>query len=58
MVFCGTITTVGYGDVYPITPGGKIFTFAVLLVGLVLIAVPTGLIASAFQEVLKKEEVK
>ncbi|MCD4664421.1 MAG: ion transporter [Bacteroidales bacterium] len=42
-----TLTTVGYGDVYPITIGGKIFTFVMLIVGLGIIAVPTALIASA-----------
>jgi len=42
-----TLTTVGYGDVYPITVGGKIFTFFVLMVGLGIVAVPTGLVASA-----------
>ena len=42
-----TLTTVGYGDVYPITAGGKIFTFLVLVVGLGVVAMPAGLIASA-----------
>ncbi len=42
-----TLTTVGYGDVYPVTTGGKIFTFMVLVLGLGIIAVPTGLISSA-----------
>ncbi len=42
-----TLTTVGYGDVYPITLGGRIFTFFILLVGLGIITIPTGLIASA-----------
>ncbi len=42
-----TLTTVGYGDVYPITVGGKIFTFFVLMLGLGIVAVPTGLISSA-----------
>ena len=42
-----TMTTVGYGDVYPITTGGRIFTGLVLLVGLGIVAVPTGLIATA-----------
>ena len=51
-----TLTTVGYGDVYPITVGGKIFTFVVLVVGLGIVAVPTGLIASALSEVRDEEE--
>ncbi len=42
-----TLTTVGYGDVYPITAGGKIFTFFVLLLGIGIVAVPTGLMATA-----------
>ena len=45
-----TLTTVGYGDVYPITVGGKIFTFIILLIGLGIVAVPAGLIASALTE--------
>ncbi len=45
------MTTVGYGDVYPITLGGRIFTAIILLIGLGLIAVPSGLIASAFTKV-------
>lgn len=42
-----TLTTVGYGDVYPITAGGKIFTFVVLMWGLGIVAVPAGIIASS-----------
>ncbi|MEC9261263.1 MAG: ion transporter [Pseudomonadota bacterium] len=46
-----TLTTVGYGDIYPITLGGKLFTFCVLMIGLGLIAVPTGIVASALSAV-------
>jgi len=46
-----TLTTVGYGDIYPITLGGKIFTGMMLMIGLGVIAVPAGLIASAFNNV-------
>ncbi|OMP31006.1 ion transporter [Mangrovimonas sp. DI 80] len=42
-----TLTTVGYGDVYPVTVGGKAFTFFILLIGLGIIAIPTGIISSA-----------
>jgi voltage-gated potassium channel len=42
-----TLTTVGYGDVYPITAGGRAFTVLVLFVALGAIAVPTGLISAA-----------
>jgi len=45
-----TLTTVGYGDVYPVTDWGKVFTFLTLVVGLGIIAVPTGILASALGE--------
>jgi len=50
-----TLTTVGYGDVYPITVGGRIFTFFVLVVGLGVVAIPTGLIASALSATIATE---
>lgn len=51
-----TLTTVGYSDIYPVTVGGKIFTFFILMVGLGLVAVPTGLIASALSETRQTTE--
>lgn len=45
-----TLTTVGYGDVYPITAGGRIFTFFILLIGLGVVSVPAGLVASALSK--------
>jgi voltage-gated potassium channel len=45
-----TLTTVGYGDVVPITGGGRLFTGIVLLVGLGVVAVPAGILASALSE--------
>lgn len=42
-----TLTTVGYGDVYPVTGGGKAFTGLVLLVGLGVVAVPAGVVTAA-----------
>lgn len=52
-----TLTTVGYGDVYPITLGGRLFTFAILMIGLGIIAVPAGLFASALS-VARREETE
>ncbi|MHC8605152.1 ion transporter [Arenicellales bacterium IMCC58067] len=51
-----TLTTVGYGDVYPVTAEGKIFTGLILIVGLGVVAVPTGLIASAITKARALEE--
>lgn len=50
-----TLTTVGYGDAYPITAGGRIFTFFVLVLGLGIIAIPTGLISSALSKARQEE---
>lgn len=50
-----TMTTVGYGDVYPVTTGGKFFTFFILMLGLGIIAIPTGIIASALTKVRERQ---
>lgn len=50
-----TLTTVGYGDVYPITAGGKVFTFVILMVGLGVVSVPAGLVASALARAREEE---
>ena len=51
-----TLTTVGYGDVYPITVGGKVFTFVILMIGLGIVAIPTGIISSALTKSVDKKE--
>jgi len=51
-----TLTTVGYGDMYPVTLGGRFFTFIVLIVGLSLVAIPAGLIASAMNKSIEAED--
>lgn len=48
-----TLTTVGYGDIYPVTLGGRLFTFIVLILGLGVVAIPTGIIASSLGAVRK-----
>lgn len=45
-----TLTTVGYGDAYPITVGGKIFTGVLLVLAISLVAVPPGILTSALNE--------
>ena len=51
-----TVTTVGYGDVYPITFGGRIFTMIILFLGLGIVAGATGIFSSALLKVRKDEE--
>lgn len=49
-----TLTTVGYGDVVPITPIGKLFGGIITLVSMGMVAIPTGLLASSFSEQVRK----
>jgi len=51
-----TLTTVGYGDVYPITIGGRLFTFIILMIGLGLVAVPAALLAAALSKIKTEED--
>ncbi|QXP77847.1 MULTISPECIES: ion transporter [Winogradskyella] len=51
-----TLTTVGYGDVYPITIGGRIFTFFMLLIGLGVVAIPTGIISSSLTKAIEPND--
>lgn len=53
-----TLTTVGYGDIYPITVGGKIFGSFVSFLGVGLIAVPTSILGSGLIEGLDKTKNK
>ena len=48
-----TTSTVGYGDVIPVTEIGKFFSFLIIIVGIGIIALPTGIIASGFLEELR-----
>ena len=55
-----TLTTVGYGDVTPITIGGKVFAVFVMILGVGMVALPTGILASTFGDELRRrrEEFK
>ena len=52
-----TLTTVGYGDAYPITTGGKIFTSIITILGIGIIAIPTGLISAALTRSKNKDDL-
>ena len=51
-----TLTTVGYGDIYPVTPLGKLIAAFVSVLGIGLFAIPAGIIGAAFVEQLKKRD--
>lgn len=50
-----TITTVGYGDVFPITPLGKLLGAFVAFLGIGMFALPTSILASGFTEIIEKK---
>ena len=49
-----TLTTVGYGDVTPVTPLGKLLGGAVALIGVGLFALPAGILAGGFADALEQ----
>jgi voltage-gated potassium channel len=49
-----TMTTIGYGDVYPVTIAGQIVASFVAFAGIGLIAMPTGILAAAFSDALQR----
>lgn len=51
-----TVTTVGYGDAYPVSVPGRIIGAFTMLTGLIMLALPVGIIATAFVEVIKRRD--
>jgi voltage-gated potassium channel len=51
-----TLTTVGYGDVVPVTPLGKVIAGLTAIMGVAMLALPVGIIATAFSEVIHRRE--
>ena len=45
-----TLLTVGYGDIYPVTPMGKFFSICITFLGVGMVAIPTGIISAGFVE--------
>jgi len=50
------LTTVGYGDIYPTTVGGRLVSMVSSIVGIALIALPSGIITAGFMEALADEK--
>lgn len=53
-----TLTTVGYGDVYPITFAGKMLGSLIAVLGIGMVALPTGILGSAFMEEIEEKKDK
>lgn len=52
-----TLTTVGYGDIYPITGIGKILSSAIAIIGIGFVALPTGILSSAFMDKMRNHKI-
>lgn len=53
-----TLTTVGYGDIVPITPAGKFLGSVIALLGIGFFALPAGVLAAAFADELAKQRAR
>lgn len=51
-----TLTTIGYGDIYPVTGLGKLIASSLAFIGIGLVAIPAGLISAAYVEQLKESK--
>lgn len=51
-----TLTTVGYGDMYPVTIAGKFFASVIAILGIGMFALPTGIIGAGFVEAVQKKK--
>lgn len=50
-----TLTTVGYGDLYPVTPLGRFLGAIIAILGIGMVAVPTSILSAGFMEMLEKQ---
>jgi voltage-gated potassium channel len=53
-----TLTTVGYGDVYPVTPAGKVLGAIIAILGIGVFALPTAILGAGFIEELQRRKAK
>jgi voltage-gated potassium channel len=53
-----TMTTVGYGDIYPVTPAGKVLAGVIALLGISLFILPAGIIAAAYAAEIQRKKLE
>ena len=58
MVGIVTLTTVGYGDISPVTPLGQLFGAITAVIGIGIVALPSGILASGFIEEFEEEQTE
>ena len=56
MVAVAALTTVGYGDVYPVTPLGRVLAAISAMLGIGVFAVPTGILGAGFVEAIERRK--
>lgn len=53
-----SLTTVGYGDIYPVSTAGRVFTMLSSLVGIAVVALPAGIITAGYMDALREDSDK
>ncbi|NJK85200.1 MAG: ion transporter [Bacteroidales bacterium] len=53
-----TLTTVGYGDIVPVTGFGKVISGLIAIIGIGLVALPTGIVSAGFMEKIRDKKKK
>jgi voltage-gated potassium channel len=51
-----TLTTVGYGDIYPVTTMGKVIAGIISVLGIGMVALPAGIISAGFVEEISESK--
>jgi voltage-gated potassium channel len=51
-----SLTTMGYGDIYPVTTLGRVFTMVSSVFGIALVALPAGIITAGYMDALQEEK--
>ncbi len=51
-----SLTTVGYGDIYPVTTAGRVITMISSVFGIAIVALPAGIITAGYMDVLNEEK--
>ena len=52
-----SLTTVGYGDIYPITTLGRIITMVSSFMGIAIVALPTGIITAGYMKEIESDKI-
>jgi voltage-gated potassium channel len=53
-----TLTTVGYGDIYPVSDTGRVISIISSIVGIAIIALPSGILTAGYMEELRNRKEK